>query len=415
VGHRAEDVKEALSGYTVTFVDQGEPRGTGHAVLMTESALKGFQGNVFILNGDVPLISDETLRSMGNVHEKGRCDLTLLSVEFNDPGGYGRIIRGEDGGVRGIVEESDASAKEKKIREVNTGFYLVAAPFLFEVLKEIGSENSQQEYYLTDIVRLALEKGRSVSVFKTEDVMEVAGVNNRVDLAVLENHFFRKIAEKHMNAGVTIHDPDSVRIDAGVEIGRDTEIHSQVRLEGKTRIGEDCVIRSFSRISNCRLSDGITVRDSCVLAESDIGDGVTIGPFAHLRPGTRLSKKSSIGNFVEVKNTEVGEESKANHLTYLGDAEIGRGVNIGAGTITCNYDGVRKSRTIIEDQVFIGSDTQLVAPVKVGKGAVVGAGSTITEDVSGDSLALSRSPQTSKKGWAGKRRKAAEKKREKKK
>ncbi len=405
VGHKGEEVKQSLEGRDLTFVDQGEPQGTGHAVLKVQPELEDFRGDVYILNGDVPLITKETLLELKNVHGTEKAELTVLSVELENPVGYGRIVRETGGGIRKIVEEADASPEEKKGSEVNSGFYLVEASFLFEALAEVKSDNAQKEYYLTDIVKVALGKNKKVAVYKAPDSSEVMGVNSRRDLARVEGLLFRKNADRHMDEGVTLHDPDSIRIDSGVEIGRDTEVHPNVRIEGNTRVGEDCVIRSYTRISDCRLSDGVIVREGCVLSESEIGNGVTIGPFAHIRPGSLLSEGSKVGNFVETKKTVLGKGSKANHLTYLGDADIGEGVNIGAGTITCNYDGSKKSRTIIEDGVFVGSDTQFIAPVTIGKGSVIGAGSTITRDVPPDSLALSRTKQISKKDWVKKEKK----------
>jgi bifunctional UDP-N-acetylglucosamine pyrophosphorylase / glucosamine-1-phosphate N-acetyltransferase len=292
---------------------------------------------------------------------------------------------------------------QRAIREINTGFYVINAPFLFEALAGLKAENTQREYYLTDIVGIALREGRKVCGMGMIDPREVMGVNTRVDLARTEKAAARQIAQRHMLEGVTLLDPETTWIEAGVTIGRDTVVYPEVRLEGTTRIGEDCVIHSHSRISDCRLGDAVTVKDSCVLSGSVLEDGVGVGPFAHLRPGTVLRKGAKIGNFVEAKKAEIGEGSKANHLSYLGDAVVGKDVNIGAGTITCNYDGVSKHTTIIEDGVFIGSDTQLIAPVRVGRGAIIGAGSTITEDVPPNALAIGRARQANKKDWAKKK------------
>lgn len=408
VGYKGKEVKAALGGGDLKFVDQGDPQGSGHAVLKAQPELKNFKGNILILNGDVPLISKETLLGLKDLHHKEKADLSILSVELENPFGYGRITRKPDGGIQKIIEEADASLEERKISEVNSGFYLAEASFLFEVLKEVNNDNSQKEYYLTDIVKVALRKNKKIAVFKAPDSTELLGINSRRDLAQVEALLFRKSAEKHMDNGVTLHDPDSIRIDSAVEIGRDTEIFPNVRIEGKSSLGEDCLIRSYTRISDCRLAVGVVVREGCVLSKSKIGNDVTVGPFAHIRPGSVLSEGSKVGNFVETKETILGKGSKANHLSYLGDAEIGEGVNIGAGTITCNYDGIKKSRTLIEDGVFVGSGTQFIAPVTVGKGAVIGAGSTITRDVAPESLALSRSEQISKKDWAKKKKASRE-------
>jgi bifunctional UDP-N-acetylglucosamine pyrophosphorylase/glucosamine-1-phosphate N-acetyltransferase len=403
VGHQAEAVKAVLANRPVEIVHQGRPMGTGHAVLQTEPALADFKGPVLILNGDVPLISADTLGSLLKSHRDRGADLTLLTASLPNPEGYGRVIRNSGGDVIAIIEEADATPAQRAVREINTGFYLVNTPFLFEALKSLKSDNAQKEYYLTDIVATAVRTGRKLSTVSAPDPDEVMGINSRADLARTEKAIARGIAERHMREGVTLLDPETTWIGADVEIGCDSIIYPGVRLEGESRIGEDCVIHSHTRISNCRIGTGVTVKDSCVLAESVLEDGAVVGPFAHLRPGTVLRKGARVGNFVETKKAELGEGSKANHLTYLGDAVIGKHVNIGAGTITCNYDGVTKHPTVIEDDVFVGSDTQFVAPVRIGRGAVVGAGSTITKDVPPGSLAVSRARQEIKKDWAKKR------------
>jgi len=400
VAHQAEAVKQALENQPTETVHQGRPLGTGHAVLQTQAALADFPGPALILNADVPLITVETIRSMLKAHQDRGHELTLLTATFSDPKGYGRVIRNPGGDPISITEEADATPAQRAIREINTGFYVANIPFLFSALKELTSANSQREYYLTDIVQLAVRRGLKIGALQAQDPEEVTGINTRADLARIERAVRRRIAERHLSEGVTLLDPASVWIDADVTIGRDTLIYPNVHLEGASQIGEDCVIHSHTRITNCRLGAAVTVLDSCVLNEAVLEEGARVGPFAHLRPGTVLHKDSKIGNFVEVKKTEMGEGSKANHLTYLGDASIGNKVNIGAGTITCNYDGVSKHKTIIEDEVFVGSDTQLIAPVRIGRGAVIGAGSTITRDVPPDSLAVGRARQEIKKDWA---------------
>jgi bifunctional UDP-N-acetylglucosamine pyrophosphorylase/glucosamine-1-phosphate N-acetyltransferase len=400
VAHQAEAVKKALENQATEIVHQGRPLGTGHAVLQTQAALADFPGTVLILNADVPLITVETIRSMLKTHQDRGNELTLLTATFSDPKGYGRVIRNPDGNLVSITEEADASPAQRTIREINTGFYAANAPFLFSALKELTSDNSQGEYYLTDIVQLAVRRGLKVGAVQAQDPEEVIGINTRADLARIERTVRRRIADRHLSEGVTLLDPASAWIDADVTIGRDTLIYPNVHLEGASQIGEDCVIHSHTRVTNCRLGTAVTVLDSCVMTESVLEEGARVGPFAHLRPGTVLHKGSKIGNFVEVKETEMGEGSKASHLTYLGDAAIGKQVNIGAGTITCNYDGVSKHKTIIEDEVFVGSDTQLIAPVRIGRGAVIGAGSTITRDVPPDSLAVGRARQEIKKDWS---------------
>ncbi|HLB94656.1 MAG TPA: bifunctional UDP-N-acetylglucosamine diphosphorylase/glucosamine-1-phosphate N-acetyltransferase GlmU [Nitrospiria bacterium] len=411
VGHQAERVKEVLAPLGVEVVHQAQPRGTGDAVLQTREALTRIHGPILILNGDAPLITEQTLKRLIKTRETEKATLTLLTAVLSEPEGYGRVIRDRSGQIRKVMEEKDATPSEQAIREINTGFYIVDRAFLFDALESLKTDNSQREYYLTDIVAAAAKQHvRLAAVRLDEDVEEVMGVNTRMDLALAEKIMRRRIVSEHLQNGVTLIDPDTTWIDAGVRIGRDTVIHPNVQIEGKSRIGEDCVIRSHTRLTDCHLGSGVVIKDSCVLTESILEDGASVGPFAHLRPGTALRKGARIGNFVEAKKTELGEGSKANHLTYLGDATIGKGVNIGAGTITCNYDGVKKHETIIEDGVFVGSDTQLVAPVKIGRGAVIGAGSTITKDVPPDALAVARVRQVNKPGWAKKRRSAVKNK-----
>jgi len=404
VAHQAEAVERILENQPAEIVHQGRPRGTGHAVLQTQATLADFQGPVLILNADVPLITIETLQSMLRTHRERGAELTLLTATISDPKGYGRVLRNPDGDLVSIVEEGDATPAQRSVREINTGFYVANAPFLYSALKELKSDNSQQEYYLTDIVQIAVRQGLKLGAVHADNSEEVTGINTRVDLARIERAVHRRIAERHMLEGVTLLDPRTAWIDADVTIGQDTLIHPNVRLEGASRIGEDCVIHSHTRITDSRLGTGVTVMDSCILVDSVLEEGATVGPFAHLRSGTILHKRAKIGNFVETKKTDMGEGSKANHLTYLGDAVIGKEVNIGAGTITCNYDGVNKHQTIIEDRVFVGSDTQLIAPVRIGRGAVIAAGSTITKDVPADSLVLARARQVTKKDWAKKRK-----------
>ena len=303
-----------------------------------------------------------------------------------------------------IVEDRDATAPEKQIGEINVGTYVMDGPFLSEALDKLQPRNAQGEYYLTDVVALAVERGLRVAALAVREASEGMGINTREQLAAAEQAVRRRICRHWMQEGVTIRDPATTVIDAGVVIGRATVIHPDVTLEGRTTIGEDCIIRSHTRISDSLLGHRVVVQDHCVLRESRLEDEVSIGPFAHLRPGTVLRRASKVGNFVEMKKAELGEGSKANHLSYLGDATIGKGVNVGAGTITCNYDGHRKHETVIEDDVFVGSDVQFVAPVTVGKGAVIAAGATITADVPPDTLAIARAAQVNRPGWASRRR-----------
>lgn len=402
IGHRAEQVSEAVSSSGVTCLLQDPPLGTGHAVLQAKKALEDFSGSVLILSGDTPLLRPETVQRLWEVHQKERATMTLLTTRLANPYGYGRILRKKNGAIARIVEEKDATPAERSIQEINTGVYIIEAPFLFDGLGEVRPNNQQKEYYLTDLIGIAARRGERLAG-AAADPDEVIGVNSRADLATAEGTLRKRIAARWMAEGVTILDPARVRIDASVEIGRDVVIHPGVALEGNTKIGEDCVLHAC-RIENSRLGEHVVVKDYSVIEESEIDADASIGPFAHLRPGTVLRKGAKVGNFVEIKKSELGEGSKANHLSYLGDAVVGKGVNIGAGTITCNYDGEKKYQTIIEDEVFIGSDTQLVAPVRVGAGALIAAGSTITRDVPPEALAISRIRQENKEGWARKRK-----------
>jgi bifunctional UDP-N-acetylglucosamine pyrophosphorylase/glucosamine-1-phosphate N-acetyltransferase len=402
IGHQAEQVSEAVSAWGVTCLLQDPPLGTGHAVLQAKKALEGFSGSVLILSGDTPLLRSETVQRLWEVHQKEQATMTLLTTRLANPYGYGRIVRKKSGAIARVVEEKDATSAERSIQEINTGVYIIEAPFLFEALGEVEPNNQQKEYYLTDLIGIAARRGERLAG-ASADPEEVVGVNSRADLAAAEEILRRQIAARWMAEGVTIVDPAQVRIDPSVEIGRDVVIHPGVALEGKTRIGDDCILRAC-RIESSRLGEQVVVKDYTVIEESEIESGVSIGPFAHLRPGTVLRKGARVGNFVEIKKSELGEGSKANHLSYLGDTVVGKGVNIGAGTITCNYDGEKKYQTIIEDEVFIGSDTQLVAPVRVGAGALIAAGSTITRDVPPEALAISRIRQENKEGWVRRRK-----------
>lgn len=413
IGHQADRVREFLDRSQADFepfdvVLQPDQLGTGHAVRRAQAALmpngKAASRHCLIVNADTPLLSRATVQRLLARHEKEKAVLTLLSTELSDPRGYGRVVRSEKGQVVKVVEEADATGAERAIHEVNAGTYVVDTSFLFKALARVRAQNAQGEYYLTDIVGLAVAEGRKVAGLKTSGSEECLGVNTREHLACVEEAMRHRIRARWLNAGVTMLDPRTTFIDDTVTIGMDTVLHPGVTLEGRTQIGAGCVIRSASRVANSVLGKAVTIQDSSVVDHAVIEDHAVIGPFAHIRPGAVLRKQAKVGNFVEVKNTELGAGSKANHLTYLGDTIVGKRVNIGAGTITCNYDGYKKDRTTIEDEAFIGSDTQLIAPVRVGKGAVVGSGSTITEDVPADALVLSRSPQVTKEGWASKRR-----------
>jgi bifunctional UDP-N-acetylglucosamine pyrophosphorylase/glucosamine-1-phosphate N-acetyltransferase len=410
--HGAANGVQAASPAPVHFAVQAQQLGTGHAVMQARDVFKQMSGSpagtYLILNGDTPLLSEATVRALLGMHERERAAVTLLTVHLPDPSGYGRVIRSESRtdamDVLRIVEDKDASPAEAAINEINVGTYVVDGPFLFEALSHLQPKNAQKEYYLTDIIEMAVKQGRRVLALVAADVDEGMGINTRQQLAAAERVVRDRVAQRWMDAGVTMLDPESTWIDHGVEIGRDTVLHPHVTIEGRTTIGEDCVIRSHSRVTDSVLGQRVVVQDSCVLREARLEDDTTVGPFAHLRPGAVLRRSAKVGNFVEIKKAELGEGSKANHLSYLGDARIGTGVNIGAGTITCNYDGFKKHETIVEDGVFIGSDTQLIAPVKVGRGATVAAGSSITDEVPADALAVARARQVNIPGWAEKRR-----------
>lgn len=412
VGHQGDRVREALVGDVgsanpLRFVQQDHQLGTGHAVL--QAGLLCWPSGIpsakhyLILNADTPLLREPTLQALIHGHMRGKNAISMLSAMVEHPEGYGRIVRDTHGRIRGIVEETDARPEEAEIREINVGTYVVESSILMEALNALQPRNAQQEYYLTDIVGWASRRKLPMTAVQVAST-EALGVNTRADLAAAERLMQQRICEHWMEAGVTLSDPATIRIHADVTIGRDTVIYPQVSLEGQTHIGEDCIVRSHTRIRDSRLARGVTIQDCCVIEEAHIGDAVLIGPFAHLRPGVIVHPRAKVGNFVEMKKATLGEGSKANHLSYLGDARIGKHVNIGAGTITCNFDGFQKHETVIEDSAFIGSDSILVAPVRIGRGAVVAAGSTLTKDVPEDALAIARASQASRAGWASRQR-----------
>ena len=346
------------------------------------------------------------MRELLRVHEAERATVTILTAVLADASGYGRVVRAHSAerGVSRIVEDCDANAEAQAIREINVGTYVVDGEFLFRALEKLDPSNAQGEYYLTEIIHLAERTGRRVAAVVLDNPDEGLGVNTRRQLAEAEQVVRQQIRNRWLDAGVTMIDPASTWIDAAVTIERDTILYPNVTLEGTTAIGEDCVLRSYTRLTDCTVGNGVEILDHCVFADSHIEDDTHLGPFVHLRPGVVVRKKAKVGNFVEMKKTDLGEGSKANHLSYLGDTTIGKGVNIGAGTITCNYDGVRKFRTVIGDGVFLGSDTQLIAPVTVGAGAIIAAGTTVTKDVPADALVIGRVPQVNRAGWAARRR-----------
>ncbi len=405
IGHEADRVRAALQHTGVKFVLQAEQRGTGHALMVAREELAGYD-HVIVLSGDAPMITPETIGRLRNFHLEEEAAMMLLSADLEDPTGYGRVLRksARSAEVEAIVEEKSASAAQKKVREINSGFYVFAVKELYASIGKLSTENAHAEYYLTDMAAVLSKARQRVVAFKTANAREVLGGNTREELADID-HFMRMSKCRQLMAdGVTIFYPATCVIDAEVEIAPDTIVEPYVQLLGKTRIGTACRVRSYSVIRDSKIGDGVIIRTGCVMEESRVSAGAVIGPYSHLRPGSEIGEGAHVGNFVETKKIKLGKGSKANHLTYLGDAEIGAGVNIGAGTIICNYDGVHKHKTVIDDGVFIGSDSTLVAPVRVGKGAYVGAASCITDDVPQDSLAIGRARQVVKEGWARQKR-----------
>lgn len=393
VGFQRAQVRQRFRAPDLLFVDQEEQLGTGHAVTVSSQAFRDYQGQVLILCADVPLLTEGTVRKFLQSHEDCRATLSVLTASPENPMGYGRIIRGEAGQLLRIVEEKDLQAGEEKIGEVNTGIYCVEAEFLFSALLSLSPQNAQSEYYLTDIVGKACSQEKKAYAFVAEDPVEVMGINTRLDLARANQILWQRIAHRHMLAGVTLMDPQSAYIDRDVEIGKDTVIYPNCYLSGRTSLGEGCVVEPGCKLTDTRVGNWVTIKAFSVITESVLEDRVSVGPFAHFRPETVLREGSKIGNFVEVKKSVIGKGTKASHLSYIGDATVGEKVNVGAGTIFCNYDGRKKHPTIIENEVFIGSNTELVAPIKIGRGAIIGAGSTITKEVPPDTLAVSRAKQ----------------------
>jgi len=405
IGHEAERVRAALADSGVNFVLQSEQRGTGHALMVARSALSGYD-HVIVLSGDAPQITPQTIAQLLNFHLDEQAAMTLLSAELDHPTGYGRVLRKSprSAEVQAIVEEKSASPVQRNIHEINAGFYVFDVPRLFEHIKELSTANPHAEYYLTDMAEVVRRARQRVVVWKTQDSGEVLGANTRAELSLIDYQMRMRKCHELMAQGVSIFYPATCVIDSDVEIAADTVLEPFVQIFGRSRIGADCRIRSYSVIRDSEIADGVLVRPGCILEGARIGSRAMLGPYSHLRPGSDIGEGAHVGNFVETKKIKLGKGSKANHLTYLGDAEIGSGVNIGAGTITCNYDGVHKHTTVIEDAVFIGSDSTLVAPVRVGRGAYVAAGSCITENVPAEALAIGRSRQIMKEGWAGKKR-----------
>jgi bifunctional UDP-N-acetylglucosamine pyrophosphorylase/glucosamine-1-phosphate N-acetyltransferase len=411
IGHEAERVREAVSATGVNFILQAEQRGTGHALMVGREALSSYD-QVIVLSGDAPLITAETIKKLIEFHAAEKATMTLLSADLDNPSGYGRVIHKRKGAeVLAIVEEKAASPKQKKIREINSGFYAFSAPALYEHIDRLSTANAHGEYYLTDMAGVFHKARKKVAAIKTPSAGEVLGSNTRAEMMMLDAQMRLAKCRELLDAGVTIFYPHTCVIDRDVEVGADTVIEPFVQLLGKTKVGADCRIRSYSVITNSVLADRVIVKPGTIIEDSRAGAGAILGPYSNLRPGSDVGEGAHVGNFVETKKVRLGKGSKANHLTYLGDAEIGEGVNVGAGTITCNYDGVNKHKTIIEDGAFIGSDSTLVAPVRIGRGAYVAAASCITEDVPADALALGRARQSVKQGWATAKRATQKEKR----
>ena len=405
VGYEADLLRNALEKRPGLALAVQEPQlGTGHALLQAEPLLRGAQGTLVLLSGDVPLLRADTLAALVAKHQTRKAAATVLTAVVPAPDGYGRIVREEDQ-IASIVEHKDASSVEREIGEINSGVYAFDIAPLFDALREIGSSNAQGEYYLPDLVKIYRSRGLTVETVTLEDPREILGVNSRKELAAVASILRASKNDELMAAGVTLVDPASIFIGPDVTIGIDTVIQPGVYLEGSTRIGARCLIHSGVRLVNSVVDDGAIINNFCVIIDSHVSRDARVGPFAHLRPHSDVGVEARVGNFVELKKTTLGRGSKAQHLSYLGDATIGEKVNIGAGTITCNYDGTAKHPTVIEDGAFIGSDTQLIAPVRIGKGAYIGAGSSITSDVPADALAIARGTQVNKPGWAAKRRK----------
>ncbi|RII28917.1 MAG: bifunctional UDP-N-acetylglucosamine diphosphorylase/glucosamine-1-phosphate N-acetyltransferase GlmU [Geobacter sp.] len=400
VGHQSEKVRDHFAGAAdVAFAVQEEQLGTGHAVACASGALSGFGGRVLILCGDVPLIREQTLIDLLARHDERQAVVTVLTAHLDEPTGYGRVVKREGGRILRIVEEKDATQEERSISEINSGIYCVNGDFLFEAVAGLSNDNAQGEYYLTDIIRMAADRGFHCYSLPVGDPAEVMGVNDRVQLAAAAKVLQSRINEALMLEGVTIVDPAATYIEPGVRIGRDTVIYPGAQIGGATEVGSGCTIESNAVIRGCRLGNGVHVKTGSIMTDAVLHDAVAVGPMAHLRPGTELMAHVKIGNFVETKKIVMGEGSKASHLTYLGDATIGSNVNVGCGTITCNYDGVNKHQTVIGDDVFVGSDVQFVAPVTIGRNSLIAAGTTVTQDVPPDSLAIARTPQVNKEGW----------------
>jgi len=402
VGHKAETVKEVL-GNVCEFALQAEQKGTGHAVMQAIDVIKNSKGEVVILNGDTPLITAETINKAIEYHKNNGNQATVITAILDDATGYGRIVRDNDGSVLKIVEQKDASEEEKKINEVNSGMYVFDAQSLVYALDKITPNNAQGEYYLTDTLEILLSAGKKIGGYAISDNDEIRGINDRVQLNEAEKIMQKRINEYHMRNGVTMRNPESVYIEDGVEIGNDTEICQNVTIKSGTKIGSDCVIGSGSMLDRAVIHDGVDVLSSVIL-ESEVDEGTHVGPFAYIRPNCHVGKEVKVGDFVELKNSNIDDGTKISHLTYIGDSDVGKRVNFGCGTVTCNYDGKKKYRTTIGDDCFVGCNTNFVSPINVGDGVYIAAGSTITEDIPENSLSIARARQVNKEGWKDKRK-----------
>lgn len=402
VGHKAETVKEVL-GDVCEFALQTEQKGTGHAVMQAIDVIKNSKGEVVILNGDTPLITAETINKAIEYHKNNGNQATVITAILDDATGYGRIVRDNDGSVLKIVEQKDASEEEKKINEVNSGMYVFDAQSLVYALDKITPNNAQGEYYLTDTLEILLSAGKKIGGYAISNNDEIRGINDRVQLNEAEKIMQKRINEYHMRNGVTMRNPESVYIEDGVEIGNDTEICQNVTIKSGTKIGSDCVIGSGSMLDRAVIHDGVDVLSSVIL-ESEVDEGTHVGPFAYIRPNCHVGKEVKVGDFVELKNSNIDDGTKISHLTYIGDSDVGKRVNFGCGTVTCNYDGKKKYRTTIGDDCFVGCNTNFVSPINVGDGVYIAAGSTITEDIPENSLSIARARQVNKDGWKDKRK-----------
>ena len=404
IGHQADAVQSLLSPFGVNFVHQREQLGTGHALMVARPQLEDSAAHLLVLYGDTPLLTAESLGRFAGTHRDAGAAATLLTVELDDPAEYGRIVRDASGAVTDIVEFKSADPGQRAIREINTGIYCFRTAALFAHLDRVTNKNRAGEYYLTDVPALLRAAGERVQAVKLDAPDEVMGINNRIELAEIDAMLRERKARELMLAGVTIYRPETCVIDPDVEIGADSVVGPCVAVLGATRMGENCVVEPFTTIRDCVLEDGAVIHQNCWLAGATVRARASIGPFARLREGSEIGPDAKIGNFVETKKTRLGRQSKAQHLAYLGDATIGENVNIGAGTITCNYDGVNKNPTVIEDGVFVGTNSSLVAPLRLGRNAYVAAGSVVTDDVPEDSLAVGRGRQVNKQGWVRERR-----------